>query len=253
MNFSKKNIIITISAIVVLIALLVLIIFLNTKKTSEIVRINGNNGSNQNIPILPETKIASDPDLNTIQKSMQNELANVQNTGSQISEKSYKDPSGKIISLDDFVKANEFKIESGVLQNASQKDYSSFSCAKTKGERPAIGLMLQLRRDVDPKKYQQSYPDMEKNMKNWEKNMFQDVLALFFPGESFDKDPAFGEAKYTTSNTVNNISIRFANLTAVSGKQYSIDWGFLNDRIFISNGKDCLRRELDQNADAFEP
>lgn len=251
MDFSKKNIII--SAIVILAALLVLIIFLNAKKTSKTVQTNGNSGSTQNIPTLPEAQIAFDPDLTTIQKSMQDELANVQNAENQISEKSYKDPSGKIISLVDFVKASGFKIENGVLQNASQKDYASFSCAKAKSERPAIGLMLQLRRDVDPKKYQQLYPEMEKNMKNWEKTMFQDMLALFFPGESFGKEPVFSEAKYTTSNTVNNISIRFANLTAVSGKQYSIDWGFLNDQIFISNDKDCLRRELDQNADSYEP
>jgi hypothetical protein len=239
-------------ALVVLAAALVLVLFMNAKKSSETTQ-KIDSGSVQNIPTLPEMQISPSPDLNTVKKSTQDELTNVQNSGNQISEKSYKDQSGKIISLNDFAKASGFKIESNVLQNASQKDYTIFSCAKTKGEQPAIGLMLQLRRDVDPKKYQQSYPEMGKNMKNWEKSLFQDLAPLFFPGESFDKEPAFNETKYTTSNKANIVSIRFANLIAVSGKQYSIDWGFLNDQIFISNDKDCLRRELDNNADAYEP
>lgn len=248
MNVSTKKIIIIIFVIVAV--AVALFLFVSMKKSSQ--QTTEQENTVQNIPTLPEAQIAKSPNLSEIKKSAQEEINNTQNNSIQISEKSYKNNSGQLIGLDDFVAANEMKIETGVLQNASQKDYATFSCADGKNLRPAVGLMLQLRRDVDPKKYQQSYPDMEKNMRNWEKTIFQDFFPLFFPGESFSKEPVFVETKYTTSNKANIISIRFANLTAASGKQYSIDWGFLNDQIFISNDKDCLRRELDKNADAYE-
>jgi hypothetical protein len=250
MNIStKKIIVVVLTVLFVVFALYVLI----NMRTSSQQTVAIQESAVQTIPTLPEAQISPSPDLGAVKKSTQDELINVQRLEKQISEKNYKDSTGKIISLNDFAKANGIKIESGVLQDTSQKDYATFSCANDKSGRPAIGLVIQLRRDVDPKKYQQLYPEMEKNMKDWEGAIFQDLSPLFFPGESFDAKPAFSEAKYTTSNKANIISIRFANLIAVSGKQYSIDWGALNDQFFVSNDKNCLRQELDKNADAYEP
>lgn len=252
MELSRKNILFIIIAIVVLIAALILVLFINMRNSSQQTT-SGQKNETQNFATLPGAQIAKSPDLSEVKNSTHEELNNVEQKGVEISEKNYKDQLGKIISLDDFAKANGIKIEPRVLQNSGQKDYVSFSCAKAENERPAIGLMLQLRRDVDPKKYQQSYSEMEQNMKSWEKTMFQDLAPLFYPGEIFSKEPVFKETKYTTANKANIVPIRFANLSAESGRQYSIDWGFLNDQVFISSDKDCLRHELDKNADAFEP
>lgn len=229
----------------------VLFIINKTKKSSKTTPKTDTSGP-QNVPTLPEAQVAVAPDLGDVKKNTQDELKNVQQKNIQISEKIHMDQSGRIIVLDDFVEANEIKIESGVLQSSSQRDYFSFSCAETKEKIPAVGLMLQLRRDVDPKKYQQSYSEMDQFMKQWEASIFQDLSPLFFPGELFHNSPRFVASKYTTTNGVNIVEIRYANLTADSGKQYSIDWGFLNDQIYISNNRDCLRRELDGSADEVD-
>ncbi|PIU77744.1 MAG: hypothetical protein COS72_04470 [Candidatus Moranbacteria bacterium CG06_land_8_20_14_3_00_43_56] len=251
MAFSKKIIIIII-AIILIVATSVLFIINKTKKSSETV-LKTNGGEAQNIPMLPGAQLAKSPDPSEIKNSVEQGLKDTQTNSSQISEKSYKNSAGQVISLSDFANANEVKIEAGVLQNSSQKDYTTFSCAKEKNECPAIGIMLQLRRDVDPQQYQQMFSKMNGDMKKWESTIFSDLSPLFFPGESFSREPKFNVSKYTTSNKVNTIQVRYANLIAASGKNFSIDWGFLNDNVFISNDRECLRRELDQNADAYEP
>src|SRR4030042_3469319 len=248
MEISKKNLIIVIVAALFVIAAIALALVINTQKSSETAEKAGS-GTIQSIPSLPESQIAVSPDLAGVKNETQSEIASVQQKESQISEKSYRDKSGRIIGLSDFAKENGIKIQEAVLQNSSQKDYKIFFCAKGKNESPASGIVLQLRRDIDPNRYRELYPKMKNDMKNWEKTIFGDLVSLFFPKESFGKEPAFGETKYTTSNKVNIVPIRYANLTADSGKQYSVDWGFLNDQVFISNDKDCLWRELDLNAD----
>ena len=252
MAISRKNIIIIIVAVILLIAVaLTLALIVKSRKLSETVQKNG--GVDQNIPSLPESQLAKSPDPSEIKNSVQQELKDTQTNASRISEKSYKNSAGQIISLDDFASANGMKFEAGALENSSQKDYRTFFCAKEKNKRPAIGIMLQLRRDVDPKQYQQMFSKMDSDMKKWESTIFSDLSPLFFPEESFSQEPKFSVSKYTTSNKANIIQIHYANLVAISGKNFSIDWGFLNDNIFISNDRDCLRRELDKNADASEP
>lgn len=247
---SKKTILLIFVAIVIIILAVFLVLFLNSRKPREIPQ---GGEADQSIPALPAAQIAKLPDPSEIRKSVQGEIDSVQSKEIQISEKSYKTASGQLISLDDFASANGIKIKTEVVQNSSQKDYITFFCARDTKERPAIGVMFQLRRDVSADKYKELYPKMKGDMKNWEKTIFNDLAPLFFPDESFVGESVFGEVKYTTSNKANVIQIRYANLTAVSGKQYSIDWGFLNDQVFISNDRDCLRRELDKNADAYEP
>ncbi len=249
---SKKTILFIFTGIIIIASIAFLVMFLNSKKSKEAVQ-DKDEKMNQDIPPLPESQIAEAPDLFQIQKNVHEEISNVQEKSAQISEKTYENTSGQVISLNDFAKANKLKIETGVLQNSSQKNYLTFSCAVGTGERPAVGIVLQLRRDVPADKYNNLYPKMESDMENWEKTIFGDLAPLFFPGESFDKEPLFSKVEYTTSNKVNIVEIHYANLVSVSRKQYSIDWGFLNDQIYISNNKDCLRRELDKNADAYEP
>jgi hypothetical protein len=251
MNSNLKKILIFGGIVIVLAAISVFLVLRSAKTPEQAVSNRAN--ERQNVPTLPENEVSQSPDLGEVKKETQSNLASEKNSQKEISEKVYEDKSGKIISLVDFAKANGLKIDGGVVANSSQKDFMTFSCPGKSGDQRSVGIMLQLRRDVDAEKYRLSYPDMEKNMKNWEKNMFSDLASLFFPGESFSKEPAFNVSKYITSNGVNIVEIRYANLEAVSGKQYSVDWGFLGDQVFVSNDKDCLRRELDNNADAYEP
>lgn len=251
MIISRKKIIFITAGAVVLIAL-ALVLIVNVKRMARTPEESAGE-TNKNIPIFSAGELADSPDLDEIRKSVQNELINTQKNVVPIAEKSYQDSSGRQIRLNDFINANGLKIEAGLLQNSSQKDYASYACAKGKDERPAIGIMFQQRRDVDSAKYQRTFSEMEKDMTKWEKAIFNELGPLFFPEESFKEEPKFYVSSYTTSNKANIVQIHYANLTSASEKKYSIDYGFLNDNLLISNDKNCLRRMLDQNADSFDP
>lgn len=252
MVVSRKNLIFIFAGLIVLVAL-TLTIIANFRKTipAEKENVSETGGA---VPSLPGGEpLAESVSPDEIKKSVQEGLNATQKNKDQILKKIYRDNSGRQISLNDFVGANGIKIETGVLQGSSQKDYATYSCVAEKGARPAVGIMLQQRRDVDASKYQQMFSEMEKSMGKWEKTIFADLVPLFFPGETFRDVPKFNSSDYATSNKANTVKVRFANLTSVSGNSYSIDWGFLNDNLLIGNDKNCLRKMFDQNADAYEP
>ena len=150
------------------------------------------------------------------------------------------------------MKANEFKMESGVCGIQVKRIMRLFPARMEKMNVRRLVLCFNLGGMLIPRSISSYIPKWKKYEKLGEVYI-SDLSPLFFSGKSFNKEPAFNEIKYTTSNKANIITIRFANSVASSGKQYSIDWGSLNDQIFISNDKDCLRQELDKNADAYEP
>ena len=253
----KKNIFIIIAIILVVAVIVFYIIFSkNMNSTSNNIPLNQSQNSSSTIPRL------SGGELNDISQEViapqyitdqiKSNIESAKNMESKISEFTVKNSSGENLSFRSFLQSSGLKMDESVLRLSDQTEYSVSNCS-TDSFAPATGLIFEVNKDQDLKNYVDSVDRLTEAVKKWENKMFQDLSILFFPGESFSQIPSFNEIRFDTSNNINSVIVRFANLKSESGKTFSVDWSMFNNQIFISNDKECLRNMLNERQDQLEP
>lgn len=253
-----KNIFILI-AIIIIVAIIVLAIILKYVKplNNGIPADNKNNNTNSDVPPLSGSESGLQVSQRTagiedMRKQINSNIEAAEKSNSKTSEFTAKTWDGKIMPFRNFLQSNDVKIDESVLKLSDEQEYSQFNCSLNYSAF-ATGLIFEVNKNQDLKSYLNSVDPLTESVEKWEKNMFQDLAPLFFPGESFSQSPKFSENRFDTSNGINAATIRYANLKADSGKTFSIDWSMFFEQIFISNDKDCLRQQLNKHQEALEP
>lgn len=254
----KKKYIFILAAIVIIIAVLIIssVVSKNMNSPKTSVSSNQNANGNNAIPPLSGNGLnnASQPAVTSeeIGQQIKNNAEAAKNQETKISEFTVKDSNGKIVPFRNFLQSSGAKIDEPVLKLSDELEYTLFNCSAASSASPT-GLIFEVNKDQDLKSYVSSGDPLKNNVKKWENKMFQDLSPIFFPGESFFQTPIFNETRFDTSNGINSIVIRYANLKSNSGKTFSIDWSMFYDQIFISSNKDCLRQLLNKHQDQLEP
>ncbi len=150
------------------------------------------------------------------------------------------------VALENFLKALGIKINPEVYETLDQADYRAVFCCR---DRNTIdrGLILSLRPgDVDH--FTQLYPQLEAGLLSWQKTMFSDLKNIFFPDSSFDgaNIPKF---KTAYANPPEEDQITAATIKDKSGADRFIGYNSSQQKIYLANSQECLKRTLAAHPD----
>jgi len=147
--------------------------------------------------------------------------------------------------LRDFLNALGIKINSEVYQTLDQTDYRAVFCYRDSN---AIdrGLILSLQSgDVDH--FIKLYPQLEAGLLSWQRTIFSDLKNIFFPDSDFDTtSPKF---KTAYANPPDADQIEIATIKDESGADRFAGYNSSQQKIYLANSQECLKRILDAHPD----
>jgi len=149
------------------------------------------------------------------------------------------------VALENFLNALGIKINSEVYQTLDQTDYRAVFCYRDSN---AIdrGLILSLQSgDVDH--FIKLYPQLEAGLLSWQRTIFSDLKNIFFPDSDFDTtSPKF---KTAYANPPDADQIEIATIKDESGADRFVGYNSSQQKIYLANSQECLKRILDAHPD----
>lgn len=192
----------------------------------------------QTIPNLPVDQVQTNTVNNSANKT-EIEAAFKQTTNQSITKKTeevgyqvtrYKDKNNQAIPLDNFSKSIGLSISPSVRSLLRDDNYFSFYCPGTNGKKD-FGIAFNVKLF---KLYPNLYEDEVSFMKKWENTILKDVYKVVFPGTEFK------EADLNQPLNFKDGKYRYANVRLSSGTEISLNYGILEDDIFIASSPKCM-------------
>ena len=251
MNITKNNLIFIGSVIAFVVIMGAFFFFLSLEKNANKTEPTKEEQESLKYPEFPNREYV---DLNKdLSQSYQDTFDKFKVSGKDFEEIIFKNKEDQSASLENFANSLKISIYPSVYKNLSQENYSVFFCSNFSNI-PTKGIKLSFSPSATSDFYAKNTV-IEKGMEDWQENLFYDTKNVFFPSDSLDKStpPTFNSTSYMTENGMNEVQIKYGSITSKEGKELSLDYAILNEQVFISNNKECLRKALDYYQDSSEP